>query len=306
MEPRLCFDQLPSTPINRVVDMQILTHLLQFFTNIIDQDKKKTLIISIEYPHSCHELTCPHCGAQLKRHGIYTRHPGVKEFNLRVLRTIIPNIPDSVTDFKILIPRLYCDNKDCPIVSKNKCKIATFGLVLLKIFIPFKQHLTKLLDVMQDYYQTKEVSETSPKDSEEQIKSKNHLVELNKQYSLLDDEDDKAEDNDFFEEFFETAHKNMIKNLVTGVKEKADFFYNKSMPLFHFLSPDQSSEPPKYETCPSLLDEYPFFTQSYDLLQNFVPKLPTHLLVLVNKTYWKIGTSTVSVSENGDQINDSG
>jgi len=30
------------------------------FTNIIEQDKKKTLIISIEYPHSCHELTCPH------------------------------------------------------------------------------------------------------------------------------------------------------------------------------------------------------------------------------------------------------
>lgn len=265
------------------------------------QTDEDTCIISITITNEeLNKLSCPYCHASLTRFGYYHKHPRTSAFNLRLLRLANPELSGTPDKLKIIVPRLCCTSKSCPVAERNKSRLTTFGIFNPRIFMPFRQYLPALMDLTEEYIEAEGTAKQSDSETEKQ-EARKTVRSLNKKLSPSEDE----ADNDFFRDFITPFRKFRIKELITSLKRKADYFFDKLL-LTNYLTPEQSSAPLINHSSPYSLPSDSILSFLLFLLSNYVPLLPTQIAIFHARTYWIIhlndGTDS---SEKGGEFNDS-
>ena len=245
-------------------------------------------------------LSCPYCHSSLTRFGYYYKHPRAIEFNLRLLKLTNPEVNSSKGRLEIRVPRLCCTSKTCPIVERNKSGVTTFGIFNPSIFMPFRQYLPELIDLTNDYINSESIINLSESDIQEKQAARKTIKALNRKLSVTEDESD----NDFFRDFITPCRKSRIRALVSALKTRVNYFFDKLL-LTNYLSPLQSSVPLKNHNSPYQLPADSILSSMLFLLSKYVPHLPTQIAISYARTYWKISLKRTEVSANGEKFNDS-
>lgn len=245
-------------------------------------------------------LCCPYCHSSLTRFGYYYKHPRAIEFNLRLLKLTNPEVNSSLGKLEIRVPRLCCTSKTCPIVERNKSGVTTLGIFNPSIFMPFRQYLPELIDLTNDYITSESIINLSESAAQEKQAARKTIKSLNRKLSVTEDESD----NDFFRDFITPCRKSRIRALVSALKTRVNYFFDKLL-LTNYLSPLQSSVPLRNHNSPYKLPADSILSSMLFLLSKYVPLLPTQIAISYARTYWKISLKRTDVSANGEKFNDS-
>uniref|UniRef100_UPI0025F5F6E6 hypothetical protein n=1 Tax=uncultured Succinivibrio sp. TaxID=540749 RepID=UPI0025F5F6E6 len=219
-------------------------------------------------------LSCPYCHSSLTRFGYYYKHPRAIEFNLRLLKLTNPEVNSSQGKLEIRVPRLCCTSKTCPFVERNKSGVTTLGIFNPSIFMPFRQYLPELIDLTNDYITSESIINLSESAAQEKQAARKTIKAMNRKLSVTEDESD----NDFFRDFITPCRKSRIRALVSALKTRVNYFFDKLL-LTNYLSPLQSSVPLKNHNSPYQLPADSILSSMLFLLSKYVPLLPTQIAI---------------------------
>lgn len=245
-------------------------------------------------------LRCPYCKAPLTRYGYYVKQPRGAEFSLSVYKIDFPEIKDSIDNLIIVVPRLCCNSEGCPVASNNPSQVTTFGLFNPKIFMPFKQYAPKLFDLMNAYWEADRVRQEDSSTKEEKAGAEKSINKLIQQIYPQN----KMAGYDFFESFYSPERKRRLKAAVKKFKAGLDYYFDK-LTLTSYFSPEKSAQPLINKHYPHELPTESVFSSILNLLSNFVPLLPTQIVIVLARNYWKMPLNQDSKLGTKGLFNDS-